>query len=269
MEGEQKSDNVNVADLLSELSISSEEKTKASSLAATPIPDVETFISIDVEAAAIGKTHAYKDRVPCWVVVVDAKGKELLNLIIDVPNLVSPLTQVTGLTADEIHAGIPLEDALNQVYTLLRKLSTNVTIVGQSIQGDIDWLKLKKGVHYTKSVDLSQSFKTWNPRFSNYNFYSLAKEAYGLLNVRMHGANQSHSPLVDAQVSMRLYMEIVVVPTKLAAAKKKLFRMTCSRQFPRELMANSFERTIDGCCGWGFNPEKCFCGAPTLRDSKY
>lgn len=257
-EGEAKT----ISTLLSALSVSSK---KALSAAVTPISDVETFVSIDVEAAAIGRTHAYRDRAACWAVVVDSTGKELLNLVIDVPNLVSPLTKVTGLTAAEIHAGIPLEDALDQIHTLLCSISTNVTIVGQSVQGDIDWLKLEKGVHYNNVVDLSESFKTWNPKYRNFNFYSLAKEAYGLLGVRMHGGSQSHNPLVDAQVSMRLYNEFVAVPSKLARAKSTLVRLTRRKQFPRELMAGTFERNIDGCCGWAFNPDKCICGAPTLR----
>ena len=134
------------------------------------MPNVETYVSIDVEAAAIRRYYSYVDRAACWVVVVDSTGKELLNLVIDVPNLVSPLTQVTGLTVEEIHAGISLEDALHQVHSLLCSLSTNVVLVGQSVQGDIDWLKLEQGVHYQGIVDLSESFKAWNPKFRNYNY---------------------------------------------------------------------------------------------------
>jgi hypothetical protein len=230
-----------------------------------PITDDETFVSIDVEAAAIGKTHAYCDRAPCWVAIVDSEGNELLNLVIDVPNLVSPLTKVTGVTAAEIHDGVPLDDALKQVHDLLCGLSTNVTVVGQSVQGDIDWLQLEMGVHYTRVMDLSEAFKSWNSKYQNYNFYSLGKEAYALLGVRMHG-EAKHSPVVDAKISMRLYNEHVANPDKLKAAKSKLDTMTRRKQFPRELMAAFMSnRTIDGCCGYGFNPDKCICGAPTLR----
>jgi hypothetical protein len=251
---------------LSKLSVSATEAAKSTKASSTCVSDTETFISIDVEAAAIGRTHSYSDRAACWVVVIDSAGSELLNLVINVPNMVSPLTKVTGLTAVEIQAGIPLADAVERVQSLLCNLSTNVTLVGQSVQGDIDWLQLKKDIHYKNIVDLSESFKSWNARYSNWNFYSLAKEAYGLLNVRMHGASK-HSPVVDAQVSMRLFMEIVAVPTKLAAAKQKLDQMTWKKLFPLELMASSQDRNIDGCCGWGFDPKKCKCGAPTLRST--
>lgn len=249
-------------DSLAELSLSSGN--------AAPIPtsitDELTYVSIDVEAAAVGRSHAYSDRAPCWVAVVDSEGKELLNIVIDVPNMISPLTKVTGLTAAEIHAGVPLVDALDQVHSLLRTLSTNVTLVGQSVQGDIDWMQLEKGVHYNAVVDLSESFKVWNPRYGTWMFFSLAKAAHGLLGVSMHGASK-HSPVVDAQVSMRLYMEHVSIPSKLQTSKNKLAQMTFKKQFPRELMANFHERTIDGCCGYGFDPAKCICGAPTLRDT--
>ena len=57
-----------------------------------------TYISVDVEAAATGYGHS--DREPCWIAVVDVHGTELLNIVVDVPQLVSPMTSITGLTTE-------------------------------------------------------------------------------------------------------------------------------------------------------------------------
>lgn len=225
-------------------------------------PSRPTYISIDVEAAATGYGHL--DREPCWIAVVDEVGTELLNIIVDVPQLVSPLTSITGLRTDQIRGGMSLADALHEVHTLLCSLGSNVVLVGQKPQGDIAWLQLKQGVHYAKCIDLAEEFRCWNAKYKSWNYYSLAKEAFALLNVQMHG-NQSHSPLVDAQISMRLYNEFVRDPTRLKKAVAKLQRMTIHRAFPPELMAVNRNQNIDGVCGFAFDPSKCTCNQPTLR----
>jgi hypothetical protein len=198
---------------------------------------------------------------------VDVAGKELLNIVVDVPQLVSPMTSITGLTAEQIHSGMPLTDALHAVHTLLRSLGSNVVLVGQKPQGDIDWLRLEQGVHYEKQIDLAEEFRCWNAKYNSWNYFSLAKEAFALLNVQMHG-NESHSPLVDAQISMRLYNEFVCDPKRLKKAVAKLHRMTIYRGFPLELMAGNQVKNIDGVCGYAFDPSKCTCNQPTLRNKQ-
>lgn len=230
-----------------------------SNTASSPSP---TYISIDVEAAATGYGHS--DREPCWIAVVDEAGTELLNIVVDVPQMVSPMTSITGLTTEQIRAGTPLADALHTVHTLLCSLGPHVVLVGQKPQGDIEWLRLKRGVHYEKHIDLAEAFRCWNAKYNSWNYFSLAKEAFGLLNVRMHG-NESHSPLVDAQISMRLYNGFVRNPNRLKKAVAKLQRMTIHRGFPLELMAGNQDRNIDGVCGYAFDPSKCTCKQPTLR----
>lgn len=223
-----------------------------------------TYISIDVEAAATGYGHS--DREPCWIAIVDKDGNERLNQVVQVPNMVSPMTAITGLTTEQIQNGIPLEDALAEVYALLKSLGTDVVLVGQRPQGDIQWLKLEEGVHFAYYIDLAESFRSWNKKYNRWNYYSLAKEAFALLNVQMHG-HESHSPLVDAQVSMRLYNEFVCQPKRLKKAVEKLHRMTIYRGFPEELMAANQTRNIDGVCGYAFDPSLCVCGQPTLRET--
>ena len=93
-------------------------------------------------------------------------------------------------------------------HSLLIGLGNNVTLVGQRIDGDISWMQLKKGVHYAKVVELSEEFRTYNERFNDYTYYSLAKEVYGVFGHLMHD-DRNHNPLEDAQFSMKLYVECV------------------------------------------------------------
>lgn len=183
----------------------------------------------------------------------------------NVEGMVSPLTKVTGLTADQINNGVDLGDALETVRTVLSKLGANVVLVGQKPQSDIKWCQLQEGVHFKRFVDISEDFKVWNPKYGNYNYFSLAKEAFGIFGVKMHGV-ETHSPLIDAQISMRLFTEIVRHPSKLATAKSRLDTMTRRKLFPRELMANYASKNIDGVCGYAFDPKKCTCGQPTMRN---
>ena len=71
-------------------------------------------LSVDVEAAATGTGH--NDRAPVWVAVVDGAGAVLLDRKIRVEGLASPLTAVTGLTAEEIAEGEPFEQVLAEVH---------------------------------------------------------------------------------------------------------------------------------------------------------
>ena len=91
-------------------------------------------------------------------------------------------------------------------------------------------------------------------------------EAEPLILIHHWGAPR-HSPLVDAQVSMRLYNEFVCQPKRLKKAVEKLHRMTIYRGFPEELMAANQIRNIDGVCGYAFDPSLCVCGQPTLRET--
>lgn len=160
---------------------------------------------------------------------------------------------------------VSLAEALDKVYALLTSLGPNVILVGQRPQGDIKWLQLEQGVHYEDHIDLAEQFRSWNAKYECWNMYSLAKEAFALLNVQMHG-NDSHSPLVDAQVSMRLYMEFVHNTKRLQKAVDKLQRVTRYRGFPQELLSSHQDRNIDGVCGYAFDPSRCTCQQPTLQD---
>lgn len=216
------------------------------------------YLSLDVECVATGKGH--NDRFPCWVALVDDEQKVLLDAIIKPSTTyVSPLTTITGLTIEHISKrGETFKTVRNR---LLGFLGPKVILVGQKPQKDIAWMELKRGVHFAAYVDLSEKFRVWNPRYSNYMYFSLAKAAYGLLDKRIHGSD-SHSPVIDAQVSMDLFKQFVEDKSKTSAAKNKLKLMTFRRLFPQSLMASARPKSIDGVCMNAFNAKECFCGQP-------
>ena len=50
-----------------------------------------------------GKGH--NDRAPCSIAAVNEKGDTILSLVVKCTDIYSPLTQITGLTRDDIAAG--------------------------------------------------------------------------------------------------------------------------------------------------------------------
>lgn len=220
----------------------------------------ERFLSIDVEAAATGRGH--NDRAPCRVAVVNSTEQTLYETVICVSNIYSPLTELTGLTCDEIRSGCDLDVALRTIKSLL---GPDVVLVGQSPQGDVKWLGLREGVDFKRLIDLAQCFEVYNEAYGTFSRFSLAKTAYCLLGVLMHQAGSSHDPAVDAKISIRIYNQFVVPgPEQLTRAKNKLKRMMMNKAFPSSLMAKNRNKSIDGVCCHKFNARFCFCGQPTL-----
>eukprot|EP00854_Cymbomonas_tetramitiformis_P000458 gene458-837_t len=187
--------------------------------------------------------------------VVDESERVLLDAKVRVPNLVSPLTAVTGMTREHIAAGISLEDALAQVHL---HRGPNINLVGQAIQNDIQWLGLRKGIDYGEAIDIAKSFRVYNPRYNDYSHFSLREEVFGLLGIRM--SERYHSPVEDAKMSIRMYKDHAKCPTKARQAKERLQQMRLAKMFPPK---DPFLGNIDGVCGFKFNRKKCFCGQPT------
>merc|ERR1740123_1489587 len=124
------------------------------------------FVSIDVECAATG--HGHFDSAPCRIAMVDFYGAVLFDQICNVPDLQDPLTEFTGLDAWQIHDAQPLEQVLSAFHKTLADLNRTyrfgVTIVGQSLILDLIWTRLQEGVHYSRTIDIAQLFKTKNQR---------------------------------------------------------------------------------------------------------
>lgn len=135
------------------------------------------FYSVDVECVASGRRH--DARSVALVAVVDQYETVLLKKKVKVDKPVaSYLTPLTGIRPGDLDDGEPLRDVIRQVKSLL---GPDVVLVGQGITSDIKWLSLEVGVDYSSFVDLGKFFKVYNPRYGNYNYFTLQHEANVLL----------------------------------------------------------------------------------------
>ena len=135
------------------------------------------FVSVDVECVATGRRH--DARSVALVAVVDQEERVLFRKKVKPSEeVVSYITPLTGLRAGDLDDGEPLETVLEEVKGVL---GPDVVLVGQGIKNDVVWLKLSEGKDYKSTVELGELFKTFNPRYSSYNYFSLSHEANTLL----------------------------------------------------------------------------------------
>lgn len=73
-------------------------------LEALSLSESSTCIAIDVECAATGKGH--NDRAPCRIAAVDENEETILNVVVKVDDMFSPMTKITGLTREDIAGGV-------------------------------------------------------------------------------------------------------------------------------------------------------------------
>ena len=138
----------------------------------------EKYVSIDVECVATGRRH--DARSVALVAIVDQYEQVLLmKKVKPSETIVSFLTPLTGLGEGDLEDGEQLSSVLEEVKRLL---GPDVPLVGQGVKNDVNWLNLREGEDYSSTVELGELFKTYNPRFSNYNYFSLSHEANTLLH---------------------------------------------------------------------------------------
>ena len=70
-----------------------------------------------------------------------------------------------------------------------------------------------------------------------------------------------HDPVVDAIASIQLFKKYYNNPALLDQAKQKLL---CNR--PPTSWKKRINYCYEGVCMAAYLPEKCFCGAPTLKN---
>jgi len=137
------------------------------------------FYSMDVECVAIGFGHSDKQRYPGRVSLVkDEVGEkneveaqeDVYEVLVDeVVNLkdkevISYMTELTGLTPEK-SLDPETTKPLDEIRQLVQKhLPSNATLVGHSIDHDIQWLGLKKGVDFKDSFDTSVIFRQRLPK---------------------------------------------------------------------------------------------------------
>jgi len=221
------------------------------------------YYSMDVEAVATGYGHS--DRAPAWVSVVDEDGNVLLDERIRVPHCVSALTQLTGLSTDEVRtSGGTFTEVRAKVIDILG--GPDAVLVGQSIFGDVDWMKLEQGRDFGHTVDLLHCFKHYFRAATKWCYYSLAQEAWALLGIEMHGENEAHNPQQDAQISMRLFKLFhkhgeegsPQEEDRLDKLRKRLKNLRMRKLFPPRPPKMI---QIDGVCM--VKNHQCICGQPS------
>ncbi len=139
----------------------------------------EKIFSLDVECVATGRRHVNDDRDVCIVAVVDQNEKVLLKKKVKPEKpVVSYLTPLTGVRAGDLDDAPTVASVIAEVKSLL---GPNAVLVGQNIQSDIEWLRLEQGVDYGRTVEVSEMFSSYNSRYGNISYFSLAHEANTLL----------------------------------------------------------------------------------------
>lgn len=216
------------------------------------ITRVTKYVALDVEAVATGPGH--NDRAPCRVSAVNEDGAVLLDRIINVDSMYDPVTEISGLTEEDIR-GSPwsFDDVRNELLSLLSP--TNTVIIGYFVSADIEWMRLKEGEHFASSIDIEKMFRLRNKKNTDWIHFSLADVLFGLFNERIHEG--SHSSVVDAQKAMQLYLEYREKSSILPDLRNSLFMMRRRNEFPTRK-----KYTTTKVCLHKFNPKKCSCGQP-------
>ena len=133
-------------------------------MAACSLP--EKFACVDVECVSTGRRH--DARSVALVAIVDQDERVLLKRKVKPTEAVmSYLTPLTGLRKGDLDDGEQLSHVVAEVKSVL---GPDVVLVGQGIKNDVTWLSLREGEDYSSTVDLGELFKTYNPRYSNYNY---------------------------------------------------------------------------------------------------
>merc|ERR1711871_1118808 len=221
-------------------------------------PNMREWVSNMLERTC---TAAAQDQVK----VVDEDGNVLLDERIRVPHCVSALTQLTGLSTDEVRtSGGTFTEVRAKVIDILG--GPDAVLVGQSIFGDVDWMKLEQGRDFGHTVDLLHCFKHYFRAATKWCYYSLAQEAWALLGIEMHGENEAHNPQQDAQVSMRLFKLFhehgeegsPQEEARLDKLRKRLKVLRMRKLFPPRPPKRVH---IDGVCM--VKNHQCICGQPS------
>mmetsp|Transcript_19332 Transcript_19332/g.21640 ORF Transcript_19332/g.21640 Transcript_19332/m.21640 type:complete len:370 (-) Transcript_19332:58-1167(-) len=212
--------------------------------------DDAPFYSIDVECVATGPQH--NQRSVAQISLVDQHEQVLLNLYIkqDKP-VASYIHALTGLTPEQLDAGIELEEAMRQIRAVLPKESV---LVGQNILKDVTWLKLEEGKDFAGMQDLAGLWRVFNKKYKNYSMFSLHHKAKALLHIVQQ---EPHNAATDAILSIRLYKlhtSLSKDPASLDEANQLLLNTPIDDSFAKR------NPTYEGVC-MGMK-KTCKCGAP-------
>ncbi|CAF5106523.1 unnamed protein product [Rotaria sp. Silwood1] len=110
-------------------------------------------------------------------------------------------------------------------------------------------------------IDLSDWFKVYNPRFGSMNFFSLAHEAWILLNIDLNAQN-GHLAMEDAKAAMQLYIKYKDNEKGKEDARRRLLKTR-----PRMTPAKACNYNYEGVCLAGFFKQMCTCNRPSLSNN--
>ena len=65
--------------------------------------------------------------------------------------------------------GLNFSEAMTKSKSLL---GSDVILVGQRLDSDVNWMQLKKGNDYYKSIDIAESFRCYNYKSRRYGYFS-------------------------------------------------------------------------------------------------
>merc|ERR1719443_1702834 len=106
------------------------------------------------------------------------------------------------MSVEEIAGGCSLEAVQDMVRQLV---GPHGILVGHSVQHDIDWLELRKGIHYGSFVDTAEVFALVIPGKTTPTRLSLQQVALGLLEEEIQ--REGHCSVEDARISIRLLLK--------------------------------------------------------------
>ncbi|CAF0959378.1 unnamed protein product [Didymodactylos carnosus] len=216
------------------------------------------ILSIDVECVATGYSHL--DRAPCSVAIVNDQCEILFDSLIkpDKP-IVSDLFPFSGVRKVDLHHAPSFDEVIKKVHSFF---TPTTLIVGQSIMSDVNWMKLEKDVHYSDLIELGDEFETFNPKYGNKTYFSLAHEAYVLLKIDLN-ATEGHLARNDAKASIQLYNKYLKDKdqSKLEQARRELLRAPTTIS-PLRRFSGVYEKV----CLSAFNPGFCRCGQPMVNE---
>lgn len=192
---------------------------------------------------------------PPQISLVDQYEQVIANLHVKPEKpVVSYLTPLTGLTRDVIERhGVPLQQALDVLRSLLPKTAV---LVGQNINKDVQWLKLREGVDFAGMVDLAGLWRAWNAQHNNWSVFGQDHLARVLLGWELP-EDAPHDAVYDALKSIRLFNyhnHVKATPGGLEQAHKTLLAAPIAPSFAKR--NPSFEGVCMG------NRKTCTCGAP-------
>ena len=199
-------------------------------------------IAVVVRKAATG--YSCTDRAPCRIVIA-CKERVLLDAVVRVPGLVSPLTVHTHLTAEEIAAGEDWFEVRNKAQAIIDEYPV---YVGQHMKHVHECLDLSNGV----VVELSQFFMIRkNGKKRHFDLRTLC-------DVFLGACPEESSAVSDCAFMWELYW---VYEDRMKYGRAKLQKLDLVAATPSPLV-------IEGVCMCRYRPRQCKCSNSSIAKKK-